>query len=486
MNNRFFALIVGAAMSTSAFAGGLMTNTNQNASFLRQMSQDAIIDVTGMYANPAGTAFLEEGFHLSLNVQSAKQNRNITTTFPLFQYNVENPSAAHKFHGEALAPVIPSFQLSYNWEKWSVGANFSIGGGGGKCEFDQGLGSFEALYAGQIYSNSPLIAGMVGANVQAAAGINPEYVFRGYSMNSYMKGRQYYFGLQLGATRKITDNLSAYLGLRGVYASCNYNGWVTDVNVYLHSTSEYAAMLGDYAEFTYKMKDNEIELNCDQTGFGITPIIGIDWKVNDHFNFAAKYEAPTKMNLKNKTEMNDYAKGIASKTLPDGTENPNYNSTLGQFADGEEVREDVPAMLFVGGQYAPIEKLRLNAGWHYYFDKQAKKYGDKQDLIDKNTMEFSAGVEFDACKFLTVSASWQCTRYRLSDEYMNDLSFNNSSNAIGLGVRMHVAPKCNIDLGYMQNMYHRKDVTMPTQAGPKSDHYFRTNRVFGVGVNLNL
>ena len=68
MNNRFFALIVGAAMSTSAFAGGLMTNTNQNASFLRQMSQDAIIDVTGMYANPAGTAFLEEGFHLSLNV----------------------------------------------------------------------------------------------------------------------------------------------------------------------------------------------------------------------------------------------------------------------------------------------------------------------------------------------------------------------------------------------------------------------------------
>ena len=28
-----------------------------------------------------------------------------------------------------------------------------VGGGGGKCEFDQGLGSFEALYAGQIYSN---------------------------------------------------------------------------------------------------------------------------------------------------------------------------------------------------------------------------------------------------------------------------------------------------------------------------------------------
>ncbi|MDD6357889.1 MAG: hypothetical protein PUG15_07370, partial [Bacteroidales bacterium] len=383
-----------------------------------------------------------------------------------------------------------SFQLSYNWEKWSVGANFSIGGGGGKCEFDQGLGSFEALYAGQIYSNivkqlaksiePALIAqGMPEEQASIQANEMAKGAYRGYKLNSYMKGRQYYFGLQLGATRKITDNLSAYLGLRGVYASCNYNGWVTDINAYYSNplTKETVAV---------DLSNTEIELNYDQTGFGITPIIGIDWKVNDHFNFAAKYEAPTKMNLKNKTEMNDYAKSIASKTLPDGTENPNYNSTLGQFADGEEVREDVPAMLFVGGQYAPIEKLRLNAGWHYYFDKQAKKYGDKQDLIDKNTMEFSAGVEFDACKFLTVSASWQCTRYRLSDEYMNDLSFNNSSNAIGLGVRMHVAPKCDIDLGYMQSMYHRKDVTMPTQAGPKSDHYFRTNRVFGVGVNLNL
>ena len=65
-----FALIPGATL----FAGGLTTNTNQNAAYLRQMSQEAIIDITGLYMNPAGTAFLAPGYHFSLNIQSAKQD----------------------------------------------------------------------------------------------------------------------------------------------------------------------------------------------------------------------------------------------------------------------------------------------------------------------------------------------------------------------------------------------------------------------------
>ena len=92
--------------ASQAVAGGLLTNTNQNASFLRQMSQDGIIDITGLYANPAGTAFLSPGLHLSLNIQSAKQSRDITTTFPLFATNTANPQATHRFEGDANAPII--------------------------------------------------------------------------------------------------------------------------------------------------------------------------------------------------------------------------------------------------------------------------------------------------------------------------------------------------------------------------------------------
>ena len=447
-----------ALTALPAHSGGLLTNTNQNASFLRQMSQESIIDITGLYANPAGTAFLAPGFHLSLNVQNAKQSRDITTTFPLFAYNRNNPQPVHRFEGDALAPVIPSFHLSYNWEgNWSVNASFALVGGGGKCEFDQGLGTFEALYAGQIYSG-----------LAAQFGTAMPQLFRGYSLNAYMKGRSYQFGFTVGTTYKILENLSAFLGTRLIYATNNYNGWVTDAKgYYLHP------LTGE--EQVVDLSANSLDLNADQVGFSATPIIGLDWLVNEKWNLAFKYEMPTRLSLENKTEANAYTAAAMQE-----------NPTLGQFADGKKVREDIPGILAAGAQYRPTDYLRFMAGWHYYFYKQAKKEGDKQKLIDKGTIEFNAGGECDLTQWLTFSASLQCTRYRVSDAFMNDLSFNVSSNAIGLGVRVNVSERCNIDLGYMHNFYHRRDVDTPTAAGMKSDHYYRRNRVLGIGANLKF
>lgn len=474
------------------FAGGVLTNTNQNAAFLRQFSQDAVIDITGLYCNPAGTAFLNNGWHLSLNVQSAWQHRDITTTFPLFGYNVNNGEKTHKFEGQATAPLIPSFQLSYNHDKWSVNASFAIGGGGGKCEFTKGLGSFEALYAGQLYQNQALLTGaanqQVGAGLAAVnpalAGFNPDYKYAGYSLDAYMKGRQYYFGLQLGATYKVTDNLAVFGGLRGVFASCNYNGFVQDVRAHLVSQpiatlastlpEAAAAQVGAYQTLSVN-PEADLTLNCDQTGFGITPIIGIDWKINSHWNVAAKYEFKTRMRLENTSEMNDYAKAQVEAG----------NETLAQFADGGKVAADIPGILMVGVQYSPIKSVRINGGFHYYQDDTATAYGDKQKMLD-NTWEITAGAEFDVCKWLTVSGSYQLTKYGSDDAYMSDLSFNVNSNAIGLGARIKATPRCSIDLGYMHCFYDDRKVDITTAAGTKTDLYERANDVIGVGVNLHF
>ena len=70
----FMMLIV----STSTFAGGLLTNTNQHAAFLRMLSRGATTEIDGALSNPAGLAFLpNDGFHMSLSIQSAFQTRNI-------------------------------------------------------------------------------------------------------------------------------------------------------------------------------------------------------------------------------------------------------------------------------------------------------------------------------------------------------------------------------------------------------------------------
>lgn len=505
MRKLWISAAVLSCATLQAVAGGLLTNTNQNAAFLRQMSQDAIIDLNGLYLNPAGTAFLSNGWHLGLNIQSAQQTRTIDTTFPLFKLNESNHNATHHFKGEASAPVIPSFQLSYNHDKWSVNASFALGGGGGKCEFEQGLGSFEALYAGEMATaipglirkqiNNSVLDGLMGfgypqdqATAMADQIVNDpsaQYAgqLTGYDMNSYMRGRQYYFGLQLGATYKFMDNLAGFVGVRGVVANCSYSGYVEDVKASFNASYNVPglAQLGRHTTAnlsdTRALNDYSLSLNCDQSAFGVTPIIGIDFKLNEHWNFAAKYEFKTRMRLKNTSEMNNFAK----QKVKEG------NAVLGQFEDGKSVAEDIPAILNAGVQFSPISSVRINAGWHYYFDKDAKKYGDKHKLIDDNTMEFNAGAEWDCCKWVTVSASWQSTSYGLSDKYMNDLSFNLGSNSVGAGVRVHATPRLDIDLGYMNTIYKDRTVNTPIDGvGQKSDLYKRTNNVFGVGVNLHI
>lgn len=464
--------------SNAVRAGGLVTNSNQNVAFLRQMSQDGIIDIAGLYLNPAGTAFLKEGWHVSANWQNAKQRREITTDFPLFQQNQQQPYTPHEFEGKAYAPVLPSFQLSYNKEKWSLNANFALNGGGGKCEYDQGLGSFEALYAGQLASMVPTmlptavstgLQSQMGLPAATADAIGNTAQYTGYSLDAYMKGRQYYFGLSLGATYKFKDNLAGFVGLRTIYATCNYNGYVQDITAY-YTVPNYVPQ-GEQVLDQYGLA-----LNCDQTGFGVTPILGIDYRINKHWNIAAKYEFETKMRLKNTSEMNNFALQQVA----------NGNTTLAQFENGRKVAANIPGILNAGVQYSPIEKVRLMAGWHYYFDKGAKQYNDKQKQIDKNTQEFSAGAEWNFCKWVTVSASWQNTRYGLGDQYMNDLSFNVSNNMIGAGFRVHPSKRFSIDLGYMHTFYKDKTVTTATAVGLKTDTYTRKNRVFGLGVNVDF
>lgn len=167
------------------------------------------------------------------------------------------------------------------------------------------------------------------------------------------------------------------------------------------------------------------------------------------------------------------------------------NATIEKFADGNKVREDIPGMLTLGAQYSPIEKVRVNGTFNAYFDKSAKKYNDDQKLIDKNTWEISLGAEYDVCKLVTVSASWQNTNYGLSDAAMNDLSFNLSNNMVGLGLRVNAAKWCSIDLGYMHTFYQDRTVKSevalaPTVSLPKTDNYVRKNDVFGIGVNLHF
>lgn len=49
-----------------------------------------------------------------------------------------------------------------------------------------------------------------------------------------------------------------------------------------------------------QLNDAKLKLDCDQTGWGLTPIIGVDAKFGK-LNLAAKYEFKANMNIENDT-----------------------------------------------------------------------------------------------------------------------------------------------------------------------------------------
>lgn len=544
MNKLKVACLTAAIASSSvSFAGGFLTNTNQNVAFNRMMSREASIGIDGVYYNPAGVVFLGDGHHLSINWQLAYQDRTIKNDYSLFTNNVNNPITPREFKGEAFAPVIPSFQYAYNKGRWSFQGNFALTGGGGKCTFDNGLGSFERIVAetamaacGLARTVDGALGSVLGREVSMFGSDQAFGAGGKYSYNSYMHGRQYYFGLSLGAAYKVSDNFSVFGGVRGIYATTNYYGYVEDIKV---------GNMPLYMVLDPTKKDAaNIELSCDQNGIGFTPIIGVDFKTGK-WNFSAKYEFKTRMRLKNKSvnlvpsignlpanlsaQMTQIltaqftqaglpaeqavakAEAAATAVLANQTVqktmlglknqfDTELDEAIGEYADGKKIAADIPAYLSVGVGYSPIDPLRINVGFHFFDDKNAKAYNNRQEKLDHGTLEYNAGVEYDINKKFTVSAGWQSTNYGLPEEeattskdkrFMDDKSFVTSSNSVGLGGVWHFNKKMSLTVAYFHTFYQHKKTTesvelIPGNAINYSADYSRNNNVFAAGIDINF
>lgn len=548
------------AMATSTQAGGLLTNTNQNIAFNRNFARVGAIGIDGVYFNPAGVAFLDQGFHLSLNFQNVYQTRQITSAFSVpafantpyeypFTLNGGDKTDGSKFYeGKASVPILPSFQVAYNKDKWSFQAGFGLTGGGGKASFNEGLPSFErqiAILPTLINQQLPTFSTLLGQQETPATS---------YSMQSYMSGHQYNFGLQLGVAYKINENLSVFGGARFNYIYNKYEGNITNIsadvngnnqNLYEYFGSKaklltekaaalqaqavaaktqadaYQAQANAATDPTAKaqlqaaanqyaagaqqasagakmvsagadklnsskelVKDRYVEVS--QRGWGITPILGIDYRTGK-WNFAARYEFTTKFNIENNTKRDD------TKKYENGVNTPN----------------DIPGILALGAQYEVLKNLRVMAGYNHYFDKDARMDNNKQRFLKHNTQEFLAGVEWDINPSVTVSAGGQRTLYGLGDgKYLTDLSFVTSSYSFGVGAKIKVAKNAHLNVAYFFTNYSkftknyedaitigREQVTQPdgtisvqpkTLATKNTDIFTRTNKVLGVGLDIDF
>ncbi len=505
MKKSVLSLIVFTMTTVSAMAGGILTNTNQSVLFLKNPARDAAIGLDGVYSNPAGVVFMPQGFHFAFNWQYAHQTRTITSVNPLFALGRKNDGKNFKtFEGVADAPIIPSMQAAYNTGDWSFQFNFSIPGGGGVCEFENGLGSFENAVGSIAY-------------LLQQRGLGVE----GYDVDAYMRGRQYFFGFQIGAAYKINEHWSVYGGLRALYGEASYrarlsniqvkmrdsqgeayyvnfdrfiNSSIADINKQLGQaelatqmgvmTPEQLAAAQAQAESglvaleTLQKYSQGVNLMSNQTGFGIAPIIGIDFKTGS-FNFAAKYEFNTQMKMKNHSTLEK------PLTISEGAANFPGIENINKYENDTDVDEDAPAMLTLGAQWSIVPEVRLNFGYHHYYDKNAHWYNNSQEKLSSGSNEYLGGVEWDVSPRVNISCGAQLTRYGLTDSYMNDLSFVVNSYSVGFGVSYKATDAITLTAAYFQTNYDDYNRTNYPSEGV-SDTFTRTSRVLGLGVQVDI
>ena len=167
------------------------------------------------------------------------------------------------------------------------------------------------------------------------------------------------------------------------------------------------------------------------------------------------------------------------------------NEAIGEYEDGKKIAGDIPAYLALGIGYSPVDAVRVNVGFHWFDDKNATSYNNRNKKLDRGTLEYNAGAEYDINKRFTVSAGWQCTSYGLSDEYMDDKSFVVGSNSAAIGGVYHINKKMDLNVAYFHTFYQHKKTSETVQlAADKSivynSDYTRNNNVFAVGLDINF
>lgn len=506
MKKLSIAILVALMVPASVIGGGIVTNTNQSASFIRMPARDASLNLDAVYFNPAGTAFFKDGFHLSVNNQSILQTRKISAT------NMNRK----EFEGKVSAPLFPSIYLAY--KKGSTAYSFAVMpiGGGGSADFDAGLPSFE-------YQVAVLPGRLTASNIPTTQ----------YDLNAKFDGTSLNWAYQFNAAYALNDMLSVSFGARLVTAKNSYEGYLKDIRINPNQPAFGAAYNGSSLvnakqfftdastvlagwstasnQFSTLLTSTVIPADGGTTllgasatltaaqisqiqgllgAAGLTPAqIGAITLQGAQTTLAA---AAPSFNT-NSLVMAGYASQTGDKELKASqsgygispiagftlnfeniftlavkyeylTEITMTNETekddVGMYPDGAKSSNDMPSLLSVGFGVKPMEKLNVSGGVHYYFDKSAnygKKLGTRfvsnDVLMNRNFWEAAIGLEYEITDKILVSAGYLRTQTGVNSDYQSDLSHSLNTNSIGLGGRYMVLDNLGVNLGFMKTMY---------------------------------
>ncbi len=533
---KLLTFVAATLIAGNLLAGGLVTNTNQSAMFTRLQNRNASTSIDAVYYNPAGLTKLGNGFFASINNQTIGQTRTISTNYAPITGSPKD------YEGSVSAPFYPGVYVAYNTGKLSFSAGFNPIGGGGGATYEEGLPSFEAqlaeipalltsqgipttAYDAEIFFEGTSVYFGYQANVaykindQLSLGAGFRLVTAKNTYNGYIRNIQInpnypafgtkYTGVMNPAPGFFTDGANYLAGVSTLCANTatalqpiitggggsvplsngtavgmtpaqvatlqatitalggNPAGMtIAQTQTFFNTTSTtYATKSATMAGLSSQTQDRTVDV--EETGTGYTPILSANYSPSDKVNISIRYEFKTNLELTAKVN--------------------NGMDGGGLYTDGEKTIADMPALLAIGGEFKPMDKLLVGATFNTYFDKNVDYDGSEStdiDMIDNNFLEYGLGAEYSFSEKLRASLGWVATSTGVNENYQSDMRYSANTNSFGGGIGYRITPMIDLNIGGQYTMY--QDVTKDyTRAlGAYTETYGKQTWVVALGLDF--
>ena len=435
-------LLLTAILSSGLYGASIDHVQTYTPDYLSNQAQTGLVKAGVNNYNPAGQSRLEQGKYAQVGVQYA--------------VGYEKMSYEGKEHKAKLRQAIPNVTFTSVDANGATFFNFGALAGGGKLKYD-GVSGVDVL-----------------SDVNKFDGLGV------YDRGSSLTGKNMYEQATLGRAFNVNENLSLSVAGRVVHGTRELKG---NLNIGVNPSPAYqaakaaeikkAVLAGKLSPTEAKAKGQALQqttaylvknglqgdLDSKREAWGYGFQLGVNYKVDERLNLAARYDSRVKMNFKAKGSENQL------NTAAILGQNIGLTTFYPQYTIGERVRRDLPAILSVGASYKVTDNYLVSGAANYYFNRHAKMdrvtaFGGHEYGLDyKNGWEIALGNEYKINDKFTLIGSANYARTGAKDSSFNDTEYALNSFTLGAGVKYQYDETTAITASVAHFIYEKKDGT---------------------------
>ena len=424
--------------------------------YLSNQAQTGMIDEVSPYYNPAGLSRLDKGKYIHLGLQFANGH--------------EKMSYKGKEHKAILNQLIPNVSLT------SVDDNgayfFTFGGlaGGGKLEYD-GVSGIDVL--SDLDQFKPLGVYDKGSTLTGKNLYEQATLGRAFTVNDQLSisvaGRIVHGSRKLSGTLNIGTNPST------AYKQAKVQQVTQEVSKAVDAATQGSGLSAAQIAAIKQQKTTQAltllqtkmnalqqnglsgDLDSKREAWGYGFQLGVNYKVNDKLNLAARYDSRIKMNFKAKGSENQL------QTADIIGSNIGLSTFYPQYAINSKIRRDLPAILSVGASYKVTDNYLVSTSANYYFNRHVKMdrvttFGGHEHGRDyKNGWEIALGNEYKLNDKFTLIGSVNYARTGAKNSSFNDTEYALNSVTLGAGLRYKYDETLSITGSVAHFIYEKED-----------------------------